>query len=70
VAAPPIARNATAGVSRPEPPILRLETDGRPLVSSSGFVQLADEGPGFYYGALVDGRITRSRRLGVIGTNN
>ena len=59
-----------ATVSPPKAPIYVLHKDGRPLLSKAGYLQLADEGPGFYYGALLKDRVDRARAIGMVGTNN
>lgn len=58
------------GVVHPEVPIFVLEADGRPLLSEVGFLQLADEGPGFYYGAKVQDLATWAAEHGILGANN
>jgi hypothetical protein len=59
-----------AGVVHPEPPIYRLEDDGTPVLSEVGFLQLADEGPGFYYGAKTQDLAEWAGKIGMLGTNN
>ena len=62
-----VARHA---VVHPRPSIYVLHDDGRPLLSKAGYLQLADSGAGFYYGALVEDRVDWARSIGLIGTNN
>lgn len=57
-------------VVHPRPSIYVLHGDGRPLLSEAGYLQLADSGPGFYYGALLADRVDWARSVGQIGTNN
>jgi hypothetical protein len=66
----PLRPGAVAGVVHPEPPIYRLGERGVPMISEAGYLQLADEGPGFYYGALLPDRVPHTRPAGIIGTNN
>jgi len=58
------------GVKRPRPPIFRVDAAGWPMLSEAGFVQLADAGPGFYYGARVSDLVKHSAARGILGTNN
>lgn len=66
----PLAEGARAGVSCPEPVIWRTESDGRPVLSTAGFVALANEGKHFYYGALVGDRRGHAESIGAIGVQN
>ena len=65
-----LAADAKGGVKHAVAPIFVLQADGRPLLSEAGMVQLADEGPGFYYGALNADRVGYARSVGMLGTNN
>ncbi|MSR75689.1 MAG: hypothetical protein EXS14_09510 [Planctomycetes bacterium] len=66
----PLSAVAKLGVTHPLPRIHTLYADGRPVLSEAGFLQLADEGPGFYYGALNADRVDYARSVGMLGTNN
>ncbi len=66
----PCAPTQRLGVDSPEAPLWIRAEDGWPIISEAGYVQLADEGPGFYYGALVGERVGYARRIGMVGTNN
>ncbi len=61
---------AVTGVRHPRPPVYVLLEDGRPLVSEAGYLQLAGEGPGFYYGAGAGARAGSSRASRRLGSNN
>ncbi len=65
-----LAADRGAGVTRPKPPIFKVQKDGWPVISEAGFVQLADEGPGFYYGARVADLVKHSEEHGILDTNN
>lgn len=66
----PLESGASAGLKTAVPPIWVVDERGFPVLSEAGYVQLPDEGPGFYYGALVQDRVDWARSIGMVGTNN
>lgn len=65
-----LAPGAVRGVIHPVKPVHVLRPDGFPALSEAGLLQLADEGPGFYYGALNQDRVEYARGIGMLHTNN
>ncbi len=65
-----LPRDAKVGVTHPAPPIFVVEENGEPVVSEAGYLQLADGGRGFYYGALVQERAAWTKKMGILHTNN
>lgn len=66
----PLVAGVTRGVLHPAKPVHVLQPDGFPALSEAGLLQLADEGEGFYYGALNQDRIDYARSIGMLHTNN